>query len=201
MQRRTMIQACLGLTLGGTHVMAAMKPSKFDDAVDVLQQSTDDGAIAAASLYVRHRQTVLSRSFGAAKSEDAAFLLGSISKPIAIAAVMTLLDQAAFALDDPAHKYLPEFTAGDRDRITIRQLMTHCSGLPDQLRENANSAPHTRPWMRSYKQPAARRCCLCLAHDTAIPAWRSCSHARSPSGSAASPSRRWLTNRCVSHCK
>ena len=150
-----MIQACLGLTLGGTHVMAAMKPSKFDDAVEVLQQSTDDGAIAAASLYVRHRQTVLSRSFGAAKSEDAAFLLGSISKPIAIAAVMTLLDQGSFALDDPARKYLPEFTGGDRDRITIRQLMTHCSGLPDQLRENAKLRAAHEP-LDAFVQAACR---------------------------------------------
>ena len=50
---------------------------------------------------------------------------------------MTLFDQGKFQLDDPARKYLPEFKGEGRERITIRQLLTHVSGLPDQLPENA----------------------------------------------------------------
>jgi CubicO group peptidase (beta-lactamase class C family) len=47
-----------------------------------------------------------------------------------------LLDQGKFRLDDPVKKFLPEFTGGGREKITIRQLLTHVSGLPDQLPEN-----------------------------------------------------------------
>ena len=50
---------------------------------------------------------------------------------------MTLFDEGLFRLDDPVQKYLPEFRGQGRDKITMRQLMTHVSGLPDQLPENA----------------------------------------------------------------
>ena len=54
-----------------------------------------------------------------------------------VAALMTLYDQGKFRLDDPVRKFLPEFTGAARDRITVQQLLTHVSGLPDQLPENA----------------------------------------------------------------
>jgi CubicO group peptidase (beta-lactamase class C family) len=54
-----------------------------------------------------------------------------------VAAVMTLYDRQLFALDDPVSQYLPEFAGKGRERVTMRQLLTHCSGLPDQLPENA----------------------------------------------------------------
>ena len=136
MKRRAILQAGLGLVVTRP-LLAAVKQDKLDAAVDVLQQSVNAGTIEAASLYVRQQQSVFSQSFGVAKSEEASFLLGSISKPIAIAALMTLLDQGLFSLDDPARKFVPEFIGDGRDAITMRQLMTHCSGLPDQLPENA----------------------------------------------------------------
>jgi CubicO group peptidase (beta-lactamase class C family) len=92
--------------------------------------------VDAAVLCVRHRGGEFLRSFGSARSPDALFLLGSISKPIAVAALMTLYDQGRFRLDDPVRKHLPEFTGGARDRIIVRHLLTHVSGLPDQLPEN-----------------------------------------------------------------
>ncbi len=89
-------------------------------------------------MHVRLGKTLFTRCFGEATSVDAAFLLGSISKPIAIAALMTLFDKGLFGLDDKVKKHLPEFTGGARDRVTIRHLLTHVSGLPDQLPENAS---------------------------------------------------------------
>ncbi len=135
MQRRTILQSGLGLVFG-THLAAAMKQDRLDAAFDVLRDATNAGQIEAASMYVRHRDSVRSRSFGAAHSEDSIFLLASISKPISIAAVMTLYDQKLFALDDGVQKFLPEFSGELRGRITMRDLMTHRSGLPDQLPEN-----------------------------------------------------------------
>ena len=64
------------------------------------------------------------------------FLLGSISKPINVTAVMTLFDQGKFQLDDRVKKFLPAFTGDGRDEVTIRHLLTHVSGLPDQLANN-----------------------------------------------------------------
>ncbi|MEQ8785525.1 MAG: serine hydrolase domain-containing protein [Pirellulaceae bacterium] len=76
-------------------------------------------------------------AFGAAKSVDDVFLLASISKPILAAAVMKLYDEGKFGLDDPVQKFLPDFVGDGREKITMRQLLTHVSGLPDQLPENS----------------------------------------------------------------
>jgi CubicO group peptidase (beta-lactamase class C family) len=116
---------------------AASANDRFSPAAATLANSVSDGRVAAASLCIRHGDDEFSRSFGEAKSVDAIFLLASISKPISVAALMTLYDQRRFGLDDPVKKFIPEFTGGDRESITIRQLLTHVSGLPDQLPENA----------------------------------------------------------------
>ncbi len=135
MQRRLFLQAGAGLALSSP-LFADMNHDKLQVAIETLEQSVDSGLVDAAAIYVRHRDTVVTRALGAAKSEDAIFLLASISKPIAIAAVMSLYDQDLFDLNDPASKFLPEFSGDGREQITMRQLMTHVSGLPDQLPEN-----------------------------------------------------------------
>jgi CubicO group peptidase (beta-lactamase class C family) len=76
------------------------------------------------------------RAFGKADDENAMFLLGSISKPICVTALMTLFEKGAFALDDRLRKFIPRFAGEGRDEVTIRHLLTHVSGLPDQLPEN-----------------------------------------------------------------
>jgi CubicO group peptidase (beta-lactamase class C family) len=49
---------------------------------------------------------------------------------------MTLFDQGRFQLQDRVRKFLPAFTGAGRDAVTIRHLLTHVSGLPDQLANN-----------------------------------------------------------------
>ena len=92
--------------------------------------------VHAAVLYVRQGKHEFARSFGAARSPDDIFLLASITKPMAVAALMTLNDKGSFRLDDPVKKFLPEFTSDRRDDVTILHLLSHVSGLPDQLPEN-----------------------------------------------------------------
>jgi CubicO group peptidase (beta-lactamase class C family) len=119
-----------------TPLFAAVKQNKLDAAVDVLTKATANGQVAAATLCVRQGKTELAEAFGAAKSADAMFLLGSISKPMSVAALLTLYDAGKFGLDDSAQKFIPAFKGDGREKITIRQLLTHVSGLPDQLPEN-----------------------------------------------------------------
>src|SRR5688572_9328338 len=141
MQRRTFLQHGLGASLtmalpliaAEQNIAAANNdlPQKLQDAAQILTKAAADGQIHAASLYVRHKAAEFAKTFGAAKSPDDIFLLASITKPISVAAVMTLYDQGKFDLDDPVKNFIPEFTGDDRERITIRQLLTHVSGLPD----------------------------------------------------------------------
>ncbi|WP_084820086.1 serine hydrolase domain-containing protein [Mesobacillus campisalis] len=61
--------------------------------------------------------------------EDTIFDLASISKIFTSAAIMKLFEQGKFQLDDPVAKYIPEFSAGGKQDVTIRQLLTHTSGF------------------------------------------------------------------------
>lgn len=135
MKRRTLLQSALGAALA-TPLFAAVNQQKLSAAVDVLTKATASGQVAGATLYVRQGKTELTDAFGSARSADAMFLLGSISKPMSVAALLTLYDAGRFDLDDSAQRFIPEFKGDEREKITIRQLLTHVSGLPDQLPEN-----------------------------------------------------------------
>ncbi|HBE66840.1 MAG TPA: serine hydrolase [Planctomycetaceae bacterium] len=110
---------------------------KFQAAGQILEQAAAVGEVAASVLHVEQRSESYSFSYGEVADPDGIFLLASISKTISIAAVMTLYDEGEFRLDDTVQRYIPEFRSGGREQITIRQLLTHVSGLPDQLPENA----------------------------------------------------------------
>jgi CubicO group peptidase (beta-lactamase class C family) len=135
MKRRVFLQSGLATALG-TPLLAALRQERLDEAADVLARATSSGQVSAAVLHATQRETSFTRHFGKAPSADAMFLLGSISKPICATALMTLFDRGEFGLDDRVQTFIPQFTGEGRDEITIRQLLTHVSGLPDQLPEN-----------------------------------------------------------------
>ncbi len=135
MHRRTILHAGAGLFFG-SHLSAQMNQDILQNAISTLEQSVERGLVEAAVACVRAGNTEVTRAFGAASDADAVFLLASISKPMTMAAVMSLYDRGLFDLDDPATKYIPEFRGDGREEITIRQLMSHVSGLPDQLPKN-----------------------------------------------------------------
>src|SRR5262249_46051560 len=122
--------------LNASPLFAALRHPRWDDAAKVLEQATAAKQVHTAVLHVVQRDESFTRHFGKAASDDAMFLLGSISKPINVTAVMTLFDQGKFQLQDRVKKFLPAFTGDGRDEVMIRHLLTHVSGLPDQLANN-----------------------------------------------------------------
>jgi uncharacterized protein YbbC (DUF1343 family)/CubicO group peptidase (beta-lactamase class C family) len=61
---------------------------------------------------------------------DTIFDLASLTKVVATTtAIMELADRGRLRLDDPAARYWPAFAANGKGGITIRQLLTHTSGL------------------------------------------------------------------------
>jgi CubicO group peptidase (beta-lactamase class C family) len=135
MHRRTFLGTALALA-NASPLFAALRGERWEDAANVLERATASKQVHAAVLHVAHRDERFTRHFGQAASDDAMFLLGSISKPINVTAVMTLFDQGKLRLADRVKKFLPAFTADGRDEVTIRHLLTHVSGLPDQLARN-----------------------------------------------------------------
>lgn len=62
---------------------------------------------------------------------DTIYDLASITKLFTATCVMQLVDEQKLQLDDPMGRYLPEFAANDKTEMTVRQLLTHVSGLPN----------------------------------------------------------------------
>lgn len=137
MKRRSFLLETGGLVACGSPLEAAVKMGELEAAAGILEKAAAGGQVRAASLYVSQGDTEFGRAFGEAASVDGVFLLASISKTISAAAVMTLFDRKEFALEDRVTRFLPEFKGEGRETITMRQLLTHVSGLPDQVPENA----------------------------------------------------------------
>jgi uncharacterized protein YbbC (DUF1343 family)/CubicO group peptidase (beta-lactamase class C family) len=65
---------------------------------------------------------------------DTIFDLASLTKVVATTtAVMQLVEKGKVRMNDPVAKYLPEFAQNGKDDITVRQLLTHYSGLAPDL--------------------------------------------------------------------
>jgi serine-type D-Ala-D-Ala carboxypeptidase len=63
--------------------------------------------------------------------EQTIYDLASLTKVVGTTtALMILFDEGKIQLDDPLSKFVPEFSGGARDLITIRMLLEHRSGLP-----------------------------------------------------------------------
>ncbi|HWV25105.1 MAG TPA: serine hydrolase domain-containing protein, partial [Thermomicrobiales bacterium] len=123
----------------------------FGDIANNIDQWVADGAVPGASIVIEHRgHIVASHQAGEAApgrpmAPDTMSARASVSKPLTAAAVMRVVDQGLFSLDDSVSSILPEFSAPDdpfaddalpqleaqRDDITIRQLLAHTSGEPE----------------------------------------------------------------------
>jgi beta-lactamase class C len=111
---------------------------RLEEAVDLIGKQTASGQVAAATLYVRDGSKVFRKAFGKAPDPDAVFLLASITKPMTATAVMLLSDRGQLSLSDAVQRFIPEFRGEGRERVLIRHLLTHTSGLPDMLPENVD---------------------------------------------------------------
>lgn len=107
----------------------------------VVQRGIDAGGYPGASVVVgRKGFSVWSKGFGAldwttkglpVTADQSIYDLASLTKVIATTtAIMVLYDQGKIALDAPVSRYIPSFSGGLKDQVTIKHLLTHRAGLP-----------------------------------------------------------------------
>jgi CubicO group peptidase (beta-lactamase class C family) len=119
---------------------------------------------------LHHGEVVVDRAWGT--HPDVPFLLFSAGKPLIAVLTHRLAARKVLALDDPVARYWPEFSAYGKDRITLRQVLQHRSGLPHArgLLRDALAAPG---WERSVRALATAR----PAHEPgAAPAYHTLSY-------------------------
>ncbi len=109
----------------------------------IVQEAIRDGQIPGAVVLVGHDGEIIYRkAFGEraleprreAMTEDTIFDVASLTKVIATTtAVMQLAEKGQIRVNDPVAKYIPEFAENGKEEITVRELLTHHSGLPKDL--------------------------------------------------------------------
>lgn len=82
------------------------------------------------------------------------FRLASITKQFTAAAIMLLRESGALGYDDPASKFLPEFSPHARG-VTVRHLLQHTSGIADYQGLFLQTGAIEADYPRSSKQGAS----------------------------------------------
>lgn len=141
MQRTAfVILAAVLSTSGGTRAEQAASTVAPDRvaAVDRLFQRWENTESPGCTVGVaRNGVTLLERAYGMAdleqerpNSTDTIIEAGSVSKQFTAMAVLLLAQEGKLSLDDPIRKYIPEVPEYPQ-AITIRQMLSHTSGLRD----------------------------------------------------------------------
>lgn len=117
--------------------MSASRLARIDE---VVRRGVSAGGFPGAAVIVgRHGAVVWERGYGtqdwqsgvAVDAERTMYDLASLTKVVATtAAAMVLVDRGKLHLDERVTHYLPAFSGGGKDAVTIRDLLMHRSGLP-----------------------------------------------------------------------
>ncbi len=117
---------------------AVLLPEPLAAIPATVEEAIRAGETPGAVILVGHQdQVVLRQAFGHRRlappqpmTPEAVFDVASLTKVLATTpAVLQLVEQGRLQLDAPVNRYWPFFKGHGKDRITVRQLLTHYSGL------------------------------------------------------------------------
>ncbi|MBB5338865.1 SSS family transporter [Edaphobacter lichenicola] len=122
---------------------AAHETYEFSAVSTLVNEAITAKKLPGAVVLVNHDgRTVFEKAYGnralepavEPMTEDTVFDMASLTKCLATAtAVMQLYEAHKLQFDDPVAKYLPEFAVNGKQAVTIRELLTHYSGLPEDI--------------------------------------------------------------------
>jgi uncharacterized protein YbbC (DUF1343 family)/CubicO group peptidase (beta-lactamase class C family) len=126
----------------GPTALAVQETGNFSAVDALVQEQVSDQAITGAVLLVGHDGRIVhQKAFGLrattpkpeSMTVDTIFDLASLTKVVATTpSVMRMIQYGQVRLDEPLSHYIPEFAVNGKETITVRQLLTHYSGLrPD----------------------------------------------------------------------
>lgn len=127
----------------GPDDVTQLRATDFESVGDIVSAESAAGRIPGAVIEIGQAdKVVFRRAFGFSEREPqrvamtpgTIFDLASLTKPVATSiAIMQLYEQGKISLDAPAAKYWPRFARNGKASITVRELMTHYSGLRADL--------------------------------------------------------------------
>ena len=131
---------CLGAALlsliGCRHGSESSRTWIQTTAASFVSPYVSSGNFGGAIVVARDGETVFEQGYGRADYElnvpvdpKTRFRIASVTKSFTAAAVLLLVDRRAVELDAPLNRYITEFPHGER--VTVRTLLAHESGLPN----------------------------------------------------------------------
>ncbi|MFI6001313.1 serine hydrolase domain-containing protein [Streptomyces sp. NPDC051366] len=104
-------------------------PASANPTVQDILDHLPDGVVAGALI----RRDGVGAAAGPVAA-DAYIRIGSVTKTFTNTVVLQLVAEHRIDLDAPARRYVPEVLPTAYDRVTVRQLLAHTSGLPKPAR-------------------------------------------------------------------
>jgi CubicO group peptidase (beta-lactamase class C family) len=134
---RARIQPWIVVALASSLVPATASAQATHEKFDnYIQAYVRNGDFSGSVLVAGHGHILFRKSYGMANhewnipnSESTKFHIASVTKTFTAAAIVILEQQGKLKFSDQLSKYVPGYLNGDR--ITIEQMLTHSSGLPD----------------------------------------------------------------------
>lgn len=137
----------------------AVKPvlaqSEAEKIHDLMQTYHDYGNFNGSVLVAENGKVLYKDGFGMANMEwdipntsDTKFRLGSVTKQFTAALILQLVEEGKLQLHEPISTYLPSYPKDKADKITIHDLLTHSSGIPNYtsfpgFMKNSSRDPYT----------------------------------------------------------
>jgi CubicO group peptidase (beta-lactamase class C family) len=116
---------------------ARVQADELETQIDTYLTALVSQGFSGAVLVAKDGTIILEKGYGLANDEeerpftaDTVFVIGSISKQFTAAAILLLAQQGQLQTDDPIGRYLAD-VPDDKQPITIHQLLSHSSGLPN----------------------------------------------------------------------
>ncbi len=118
-----------------------MSPERLEYIDRIVRRGITAGGYPGAAVIIGRRSSVVyEQAFGklswsatssAVSTDESIYDLASLTKVVATTtAAMVLFDEGKLRLDAPVSTYVPGFSGGLKDLVTVRMLLLHQSGLP-----------------------------------------------------------------------
>ncbi len=113
----------------------------------------DAGMLNGAVLVADHGTVIYKKAFGMANFEwqvpnttDARFRIGSVTKPFTAVLVLQQVQKGRIRLDAPVAEYLPDYRKDTAQKVTVRHLLAHTSGIPTYKGPDILAQKDPRPY-------------------------------------------------------
>jgi uncharacterized protein YbbC (DUF1343 family) len=141
---------------------AAKADAKFAPVDSLVREVVTSQGVTGAVLLIGHNGKVVhEQAFGLRSfsprpepmTTDTIFDLASLTKVVATTpSVMRLVEYGQIRLNDPVSRFIPEFAANGKQSITIRELLTHYSGLRPDLDLNVAWQGQEEAFRRAHEE-------------------------------------------------